>query len=256
MRQQKHHCSQAGFTIVEFMIAGTLGLILLAGTLQIFMGSRQSIVLQNAMTEVQDSGRMALHFLADDLQRAGWNNNLSGALPVHIRLGAGQTQNACRANASGGPSADCLEVRYGGTQDCLGNTVVGTTVTNRYYVQYRDADDDDDLVVGDLMCLGNGNATPQALVGNVENFQLMYGLDLEGDKVANRYVDASALTSVNIGQVVSMRLALVVASDANTLDAARAYTAAELTLLNEAGYTRSDRRMRRVYNLTVPLLNR
>ena len=64
---------QAGFTLVELMIAGTLGLLLLAGIIQLFAGSQQSYKLQNQLADIQENGRFALMILERQVQKSSWN---------------------------------------------------------------------------------------------------------------------------------------------------------------------------------------
>ena len=51
-----------GFTLVEYMVGITVGLILLAGISSFFIGMKQSTVAQNGISEIQENGRFALHF--------------------------------------------------------------------------------------------------------------------------------------------------------------------------------------------------
>jgi type IV pilus assembly protein PilW len=63
---------QQGFTVVELLVAATIGLILLAGVIQIFVANRQTYTLQEASAYVQESGRFAMEFLSKDVRMAGF----------------------------------------------------------------------------------------------------------------------------------------------------------------------------------------
>lgn len=63
---------QAGLSIIELMIALLLGLVLIGGVLQLFLSSRQTYQTNVALSQVQESGRFALEFLAFDLRNAGY----------------------------------------------------------------------------------------------------------------------------------------------------------------------------------------
>ena len=54
------------------MIAMVLGLILLAGTLSIFLSTRQGYGVNNAISRVQESGRFALDYIYNDARMAGY----------------------------------------------------------------------------------------------------------------------------------------------------------------------------------------
>lgn len=63
---------QHGFTIIEIMVAVTLSLIVLAGVIQIYFGSKATSRLQEASSEVQESGRFAIDFISKDVRMAGY----------------------------------------------------------------------------------------------------------------------------------------------------------------------------------------
>ncbi len=63
---------QRGLSLVELMIAITLGLILLAGVMQVFLSSKNVFSTQQALSRVQESGRMSLEFLSRDIRMAGF----------------------------------------------------------------------------------------------------------------------------------------------------------------------------------------
>jgi len=64
--------SARGFSLVELMIAIMLGLILIAGVIQVFLGNRQTQLSEQSVARVQESGRMALNFIQQDLRVAGF----------------------------------------------------------------------------------------------------------------------------------------------------------------------------------------
>lgn len=64
--------NQRGLSLVELMIAITLGLILTAGILQIFSNSKQTYRIEEALSRLQESGRLALNFIANDVRMAGF----------------------------------------------------------------------------------------------------------------------------------------------------------------------------------------
>lgn len=63
---------QRGLSLVELMIAITLGLILLTGVMQVFLSSKNVFSSQQALSRVQESGRMAIEFLSRDIRMAGF----------------------------------------------------------------------------------------------------------------------------------------------------------------------------------------
>ena len=63
---------QHGLSMVELMVAITLGLILSAGIIQIFANSKQTYRVEEALSRVQESGRLALDFIANDVRMASY----------------------------------------------------------------------------------------------------------------------------------------------------------------------------------------
>jgi type IV pilus assembly protein PilW len=63
---------QRGLSLVELMIAITLGLILLTGVMQVFLSSKNVFSSQQALSRIQESGRLAIEFLSRDIRMAGF----------------------------------------------------------------------------------------------------------------------------------------------------------------------------------------
>ncbi len=62
---------QQGLTLVELMISVTLSLIIMAGIFQIFMSSKQTYRVQEALGRVQENSRFAADLLSYDIRMAG-----------------------------------------------------------------------------------------------------------------------------------------------------------------------------------------
>lgn len=87
---------QNGFSLIELMIALVIGLILVGGVIQVFVGSKVTYSTQAALSKVQENGRFAMSFLARDIRQAGYTGcsrnttsantirNASGALPSFL----------------------------------------------------------------------------------------------------------------------------------------------------------------------------
>lgn len=63
---------QKGLSLVELMIAVLLGLILLTGVMQVFLSSKNVYTSQQALSRIQETGRMAMEFLSRDIRMAGF----------------------------------------------------------------------------------------------------------------------------------------------------------------------------------------
>jgi Tfp pilus assembly protein PilW len=74
---QKLH--QQGLSLVELMIAITLGLIVLASLVGLFTQNSRSFRQNDALAEAQDSARFALDALARDISMAGYYGGMYGS---------------------------------------------------------------------------------------------------------------------------------------------------------------------------------
>ncbi len=64
--------SPRGFTLVELMVAMTIGLIILGAVGQIFATRRGTYVLQEDLARLQENGRFAMNFVTKDIRMAGY----------------------------------------------------------------------------------------------------------------------------------------------------------------------------------------
>ncbi|MGD8940279.1 MAG: prepilin-type N-terminal cleavage/methylation domain-containing protein, partial [Gammaproteobacteria bacterium] len=95
---------QSGMTLIEIMIALTLGLVLTGGVIQLFLTSKQTFRMNQAMSAVQESGRFALDNISRDLRMAGFQGCADpGSVP---------TDSAVRFNS---PTANLLQTAVTGS---------------------------------------------------------------------------------------------------------------------------------------------
>lgn len=90
--------TQRGVSLVEIMVSLVIGLVLTAGIIQLFLGSKQTYRFQDALSRVQENARFAIDALNFDVRMAGnlgctafvttINNTLNGAPPA-FNPGAG-----------------------------------------------------------------------------------------------------------------------------------------------------------------------
>ena len=61
---------QAGFTLIELMVAITLGLLITAAAIQLYLTSVTSFNVQKAMSNIQDSASFGVNYILDDVRKA------------------------------------------------------------------------------------------------------------------------------------------------------------------------------------------
>ncbi len=63
---------QTGLSLIELMISITLGLVLMAGVVQMFVSSKTVFTTQQSLSRIQETGRLAIEFLSRDIRMAGF----------------------------------------------------------------------------------------------------------------------------------------------------------------------------------------
>ncbi len=229
---------QQGFTIIELMIAALLGLVLIGGMIQIFLGSSQTFRVQRAIGEVQDKGRTAMDFIGREIENAGFGGNglvasAFSTLSQNVDFTAGTT------NGTGVGNNDSIRIQYTGTTDCTGaNIVAPFLVVNTF-----------DVNGDELRCNG------QPLINGVESFHVLYGIDTDNDRFVDQYQTADrVIASGNQTRVMAVRIGMIVASEN-----VRVFSddiSQNIKILDEAPLTKNDKRLRRKFTSTTMLANR
>ncbi|MEE8261362.1 MAG: PilW family protein [Gammaproteobacteria bacterium] len=60
-----------GFTLVELMVAMTIGVIILGAVAQVFVTSRSTFALEGDLARLQENGRFAMEFIGQDVRMSG-----------------------------------------------------------------------------------------------------------------------------------------------------------------------------------------
>ena len=79
-RTHERRHAQAGVSLVELMIAITLGLVAVGAAMSIFLANRKSFALVEGLARVQENARFAVDMLSRDIREAG-NAVCGGNLP-------------------------------------------------------------------------------------------------------------------------------------------------------------------------------
>lgn len=217
---QPQHRRQLGLTLVEIMVSLTIGLIVLAAIGSVYLGSRQTYRVQEDNARLQEAGRYALEVIGRSVRQAGADsemnfNPVTGTPECNV---AGVCVPVAGANgAAAAPDTLIVQFYAGreelnagawGTRDCTGGIVASgilpaNVVTNTF-----------DVNATNLRCTG-GVGGAQALVSDIEDLQIIYGIDTSGDQSANQYV--AAPTAAQWLQVVTARVCVQIRSANNGL---------------------------------------
>ena len=122
--QSRSTCNQRGFSLVEMMIAITIGFIIVGAIGYLYLGSRQSFRTTDAMSRIQENARYALQTMAHDVRMAGYvgcGNLQSGGLKVTTIANGAPTMNA--TNALLGFDSGAGAAIYGGITRPAGDVI-------------------------------------------------------------------------------------------------------------------------------------
>lgn len=249
-------CRQRGVTLIELLVSMALGVFIVAGTIQIFIGSKQTYRTQVALSRLQENGRFALDMLQQSLRMTGYRNNpameLYKAFENDDTTGLMQGQVIRGFDGAGsGSNADHILLRYqspasNSRSNCLAIAVSGDTLIG------FSLDDG-----GALRCSVN-DVLVQPLVSGIHDMELVYGVDLDDDQSADTYLGAAAITANNRWlHIVSVKIALLISSDEdNIAGASQTYTFPPHGFGIEPQHiTATDRRLYRVFHGTINLRN-
>jgi type IV pilus assembly protein PilW len=202
--------AQRGFTLLELLIAMTIGLFLLGALLTIVQTNRTVFGNQNKMSQLQDAERMALTMMSDVIQSAGYFpdptfNTQTSSLTAVAPFGSGQ---AIYGTYSAAAPGDQINVRYmsaggDGILNCSGqsNPVGGP---NTLYVNSFQ------VLNGQLVCTMNG--TQYNLVSGMTNLTVLYGVKASVALPTNdvdTYMNATQVNAAGLwGNVITVMIQL------------------------------------------------
>ena len=85
-RIEQNYRAQAGFTMVELMVGATLGLLILAGAISMFISNKRVYTEQEELARLQENARFAIHMLVGDIRMAGHTGCSNDVASVENRL--------------------------------------------------------------------------------------------------------------------------------------------------------------------------
>lgn len=317
--------NQQGMTLVEVMVAMTIGLVLLGGVVTVLSSSQNTYRVNEALARMQENARYAFQLLSRDIRMAGYrgcagdsvavtnvlkatgflwelDQPLEGfeagvnALPSEVTLPLGgrdvivvrgvegigtnilshlldfaglsipsgsglQADDAVLvSNCQGAAIFQITGISASGGQDtiehdggdgkpnstaALGRTFTGGEMarigTRIYYIRLNPRG------IPALYWRSGGNT--EELIEGIENMQIQYGEDTDGDRAADFYRTADQV--LDWDNVVSVRIDLLVQSvEDGIARQPQTYT------FNGVSVTPADRRLRQTFSTVIALRNR
>jgi type IV pilus assembly protein PilW len=209
-----------GFTLLEIMIALTIGLFLMTALITIVQSNKAVFGSQNQLEQMQDGQRMALSLMADVIQSASYfpdpTVNTSGVLVQNNALGFQSLQGITGAFNAAAPG-DSVSVRYmttggDGILNCSGTSNTTAVGNNILYVNQFQVIAG--VPSGQLVCnmTALGVTTAYTLVSGVTNLTVLYGVKTNGSpgNSIDTYLNATQMNAnpLNWQNVISVLIKL------------------------------------------------
>ncbi len=91
MNIRNNYKTQSGLTLLELMIAMVIGIVLLMGTVTMFISNKQSYKVQEEMGRLQENARFAMEMLIRDIRMAGYSGCADDITKINNTLNGGDT---------------------------------------------------------------------------------------------------------------------------------------------------------------------
>ncbi len=272
-----------GFSLVELMIAMTLGLFLIAGVGTVYVGSKQTYKLQGQTAELDENARAALRALKQHIAHAGYASDSGVTIDNYIipngtvisgascADGASNINNAATIATSAdgtGIAGDTIGLTFmadsGLAVDCTGGVLrnaclppnapgfTSRLIYNSFSVGPSSVRNSLNQTVPMLRCGGSLHVNRQAWARGVESVQFLYGIDSDTDGSVENYWNATTVAASNMwDKIISVQVGILVRSVEPAFQDARS----EVYQVLDRSISRNDRFQRGVYTTTVRLKN-
>jgi type IV pilus assembly protein PilW len=220
---------QRGMSLVELMVAMTIGLILTVVIANLFLGTKQTYRTQDDLSRIQENVRFAYQIVGRTVRQAGyrteWNRTVDqvflGNSPIDGVNGAGATGDTIivrfQGSGTGLSSAGCLATNScggadGRVLDCLSNRVdrqmgAGTGAGISYAENWLRVNTPGASGGPALFCSIDQGATWTEVVPDIEAMHVLYG-EKTGPTAVDRYL-AAGTAGLVMAQVLSVRIAFL-----------------------------------------------
>jgi len=231
-----------GLTLVELLLVMLMSAVLLTALVQIAAGARSSFRLQNALAEVQESGRFAVDTIGDILRRSDFIPEPWSEDRTAIGFTAETTDGV-------GRRGDRLAIRTWSEHNCFDNTnaVEDSAGLPKFYLKedVLEVNATGDLVRTCRYGPAEGQLITQlrrqSLVRNVDAFQILYAEDLDHDGMADSWVPGGHWHDQR--GIMGLQMALLLSSS----EPIGALAEQVHYVLDEMVVTRADGKLRRVF---------
>lgn len=262
---------QKGLTLIEIMLALSIGIFITGGIIQLFINSKKTYELQDGLSRVQENGRFAIYTMQEDVRMLGyWGcmTNASGDL-VGVE-GNNKSDSVLIRSAFDLTISNTIPLDCGSSIDKTASYYTNELSTIKYEVnsqneliRYHPYIDGKQIMNFPAEChlsiVADASLTPEnthigscaVMAESVYDMQIVYGEDTDTtpDYTVNRYINADQVSSID--KVLSMRIYILLASQKDQLT-----TTPVNYFFKGQEVTASDKKLWRVFTSTIALRNR
>lgn len=204
--------AQSGLTLIEMMVAMTLGSAIALTCCALFLMARHANQQIAESVQLQEASRLALELMARVIRQA--NAGGSGAPAIQGRDNARFTSGLLAHTDIN--HSDIISVRQMGSgtpadgtvRNCGGGTIDAGTRSSSIFYLAPGADGNPELT-----CRYDGKTVRDpvvSLVPAIESLQFLYAIDGNGDGIPDQMLNAAAMSDAQWRQVVAVRIAILV----------------------------------------------
>lgn len=265
-----------GYSLVELMIAVTVGIVLLGGVTNLLITTNRTIALSDGTAQNQETGRFAMDYMSKFIRKAGYSSDFTSFTPP-IMVTSGDIvcpappaapSDECASNNSNN-RGDRLSIPFTisegeSMRSCAGTNLVADAVTgSRRFATVFWVDDNANSVSDmNLLCgtydidAVNWVDSSVPILSNVEAFEFQVGLASNASsKNSASYVTVNQVDDVSL--VRSIRIAVLTSSqnqnDVNAVQTDR--KSRTYYLLDQEYELNNDGQIRNIFTNTIELPN-
>jgi type IV pilus assembly protein PilW len=252
--------SQAGLTIVELMVAITVGLLVVLAATALLLSTKTGYLFQDEGARLQETGRYAIESITRTVRQAGYENWDTGVTAILIPpeisaniVGLDASSLKERSIGIDAPLAksvngsDVLAVRFVGSGtgpggdgtllNCAGFGVaapIDLEADRGWSIFYVATDSSGEP---ELRCkyVGKTSWNTEAVARGIESLQVLYGVDLDADGLPNQFFTATAINHLDRSLVLEGPNATARALDKNRKTHWKKVVAIKIAILVRSG---------------------
>lgn len=208
MKKIKSKSTYKGTSLVELMIAMTIGLFLVIAVTSIYLVIKKNFIGSTSITSSQESYRLVLNNISRSIQTAGYIISPFTETQETVFTANTLFKNDGQFIYGTETNSKSFSVRY---QTSSGDSVLNCNGTSNETGANVIFTNTFTLEGNTLTCSSSFNneaATKTNVAENISELNILYGFDSNNDQKIDSYVNAASIDSNNWNSVYSVRLAI------------------------------------------------